>query len=192
MISMGMGVGLGMISGFIGGWLDRVLAMVMDALYSFPGIILAIAIAAMLGPGNVLNIALAIAVTYIPTYFRMVRGQVLSLKNTQMVEAAIAIGAPVHVILKDYVLPHVVPVIVVVFSMNIADAILTEAALSYLGFGVTPPTPDWGFDLRAGQPYIDIAWWITTFPGFMITVTVVGFALIAEGLSELLSPRIRG
>ncbi len=192
LMSMSIGIPLGMISGYIGGWPDRFLAVIMDAIYSFPGIILAIAIAAMLGPGNIFNIAIAIAVTYIPTYYRMVRGQVLSIKSTPMVEAAIAIGAPVRVILLEYIFPYVVPVIVVIFSMNIADAILTEAGLSYLGFGVTPPTPDWGYDLRSGQPYIVNAWWISTFPGLMITIAVVGFSMLAESLNELLSPKLRG
>ena len=192
LMSLAVGVPLGLLSGYVGGLLDRVIALFMDSLYSFPGIILAIAIAAMLGSGNLLNIAVAIAVVYIPMYFRMVRGQVLSLKESLFVEAARAIGAKARTIMFTYILPHLLPAIVVILSLNVADAILTEAGLSFLGLGVNPPTPDWGFDLRDGKRYLPAGyWWLITFPGLMIIITVIGITLLGEGLNDWLNPKLR-
>ena len=185
------GVPVGLLSGFVGGKLDRALSLVMDSIYSFPGLILAIAMAAMLGPG-VINISIAIAVIYIPTYYRMVRGQVLSVKEELYVEAAESLGASAVSILRSYVFPNVIPSVVVVFSLNISDAILTEAGLSFIGLGVPPPTPDWGFDLNAGRPYLPGGrWWLITFPGMMIAIVALGFSLLGEGLNEILNPRLR-
>ncbi|MFQ6059533.1 MAG: ABC transporter permease [Anaerolineae bacterium] len=185
-----VGVPLGLLSGFVGGKADRVLSLIMDSIYSFPGLILAIAMAAMLGPG-IINISIAIAVVYIPTYFRMVRGQTLSVKEELYVEAARSLGARAATILRLYVFPNVIPSVVVVFSLNIADAILTEAGLSFLGLGLPPPTPDWGFDLSAGKAYLPGGyWWIITFPGMMIALVALGFSMLGEGLNEILNPRL--
>lgn len=183
------GIVLGLISGFWGGAPDRGLSLVMDSIYSFPGLILAIAMAAMLGPGE-LNIAIAIAVVYIPTYFRVVRGQVLSIKQEVFVEAARSLGARASTVLFQYVFPNVIPSIVVVFSLNVADAILTEAGLSFIGLGLQE-VPDWGWDLSNGQNYVAAGqWWMITFPGVMITLITLGFSLLGEGLSEILNPRL--
>lgn len=191
MLSLACGVLLGLFSGYVGGKIDTALSLVMDAVYAFPGLILAIAIAAVLGPG-ITNMAVAIAVVYIPTYFRVVRSQVLALKEEVYVEAAKAIGAKGRTIMFRYIFPAVIPSIVVVFSLNAVDAILTAAALSFLGLGVTVPTPDWGFDLRAGQAFLLAGhWWLVTFPGMMIVLTAIGFSLLGEGLNEMLSPRLR-
>ncbi|HDN79049.1 MAG TPA: ABC transporter permease [Chloroflexi bacterium] len=185
-----VGIPFGLISGFVGGFFDRTLSLIMDSIYSFPGLILAIAMAAMLGPG-VLNISIAIAVVYIPTYFRMVRGQVLSVKEELYVEAARSLGAKAGTILWQYIFPNVIPSVVVVFSMNIADAILTEAGLSFLGLGLPPPTPDWGFDLSKGKDFLPRGyWWLITFPGAMISLVTLGFSLFGEGLNEILNPRL--
>jgi peptide/nickel transport system permease protein len=190
-LSSVVGVPVGLLSGFAGGKLDRALSLVMDSIYSFPGLILAIAMAAMLGPG-IVNISIAIAVIYIPTYFRMVRGQVLSVKEELYVEAAESLGASAITTLRSYVFPNVIPSVVVVFSLNISDAILTEAGLSFIGLGVPPPTPDWGFDLNAGRPYLPGGrWWLITFPGVMIAIVALGFSLLGEGLNEILNPRLR-
>ena len=184
-----IGIPLGLIAGFLGGVLDRILTLIMDAIYSFPGLILAIAIAAVLGPGMV-NIAISIAVVYAPTYYRVIRNQVASVKNELYVEAARAIGAKNWEILIKYVFPNVLPSIVVVLSMNLADAIMTEAGLSFLGLGIAPPTPDWGFDLKAGHPYLLSGyWWLITFPGLMIMILAVGFTFIGEGVAEYLGAR---
>jgi len=190
-IAAAIGVPLGLISGYVGGILDRILTLVMDAIYSFPGLILAIAIAALLGPG-IFNIAISIAVVYAPTYFRVIRSQVTSIKNELYVEGARAIGAKRSTILLRYVLPNVLPSVVVVLSMNLADAIMTEAGLSFLGLGIAPPTPDWGFDLSNGRRFIlSRAWWALLYPGLAIITVVLGFSMFSEGLNEYLNPTVR-
>jgi len=190
LFSMLVGVPLGLLSGFVGGLVDKVLSLIMDSIYSFPGLILAIAMAAMLGPG-VVNMSIAIAVVYIPTYFRMIRGQVLSVKEELYVEAARSLGARAATILRLYIFPNVIPSIVVLFSLNIADAILTEAGLSFLGLGIDPSLPDWGYDLSKGKAFLPGGyWWIITFPGVMITLVTLGFSMLGEGLNEILNPRL--
>jgi peptide/nickel transport system permease protein len=185
-----IGIPLGLLSGFAGGALDRVLSLVMDSVYSFPGLILAIAFAAMLGPG-VVNITMAVAVVYIPTYFRLVRGQTLSIKEEMYVEAARAIGARRGTILSRYIFPNVIATVVVVFSLNIADAIMTEAALSYIGLGLPAGIPDWGMDLSMGKKFLPSGvWWMITFPGLMIMLLALGFTMLGEGLAEILNPRL--
>ncbi len=189
-ISSIVGVTLGLLSGFIGGALDRILSLIMDSIYSFPGLILAIAFAAMLGPG-VINITLAVAVIYIPTYFRLVRGQTLSIKEEVYVEAARAIGARRGTIIAKYIFPNVIATVVVIFSLNIADAIMTEAALSYIGLGLPAGIPDWGMDLSMGKKYLPSGtWWMVTFPGLMIMILALGFTLLGEALAEILNPRL--
>ena len=186
-LSMTIGIPLGLVSGYIGGKLDRLLSMVMDSMYSFPALILAIAIAAVLGPSPT-NTAIAIAFVYVPTYFRMIRGQTLSIKAQLYIDAAKALGIPNGRIMVKHILPNLGHTILVVFTLSVADAILTEAGLSYIGLSVTPPTPDWGYDLRAGQPFlIDGMWWLVFFPGISVMLLAMGFALIGEALSERIS-----
>ena len=190
LLSAVIGIPLGLVSGFAGGLFDRILSLIMDSVYSFPGLILAIAFAAMLGPG-VINITLAVAVVYIPTYFRLVRGQTLSIKEEVYVEAARAIGARRGTILGRYVFPNVIATVVVVLSLNIADAIMTEAALSYIGLGLPAGIPDWGMDLSMGKKFLPAGmWWMITFPGLMIMLVALGFTMLGEGLAEILNPRL--
>ncbi|WP_022670623.1 ABC transporter permease [Hippea alviniae] len=190
LIAAAVGIPTGLIVGYIGGPLDRVITMIMDSVYTFPGLILAIAIAAVLGPG-IINISLSIAVVYIPTYYRVIRSQVASVKNELYVESAYSIGAKTSTIIFKYILPNVLPSIIVVLSMNIADAIMTEAGLSFLGLGITPPTPDWGYDLANGQQFIvSNNWWMAFFPGIAIILIVLGFSMFAEGLNEYFNPNI--
>ncbi|MFN2144146.1 MAG: ABC transporter permease subunit [Anaerolineales bacterium] len=184
-----IGVPVGLISGFVGGTLDRVLTLVMDSLYSFPGLILAIAITAVLGPG-IGNIIVAIAVLYVPTYFRIVRGQTLAVKEELYVEAARSLGAKARTILIEYIFPNVIPSVVIIFSVNVADAILTEAGLSFLGLGLPPDTPDWGIDLARGQDYLRRAWWLITYPGLMVSMVTLAFSMFGESLAEILNPRL--
>jgi peptide/nickel transport system permease protein len=184
-----VGVPLGLIAGFWTGRLERMLTLVMDSLYSFPGLILAIAIAAVLGPG-ILNIIIAIATLYVPTYYRIVRGQTLTIKEALYIEAARSLGAKSISILFRYILPNVIPSLVVIFSVNVADAILTEAGLAFIGLGLPPDTPDWGIDLAAGQDFLRQAWWMVTFPGIMVTTVTLAFSMLGESLSEILNPRL--
>ncbi len=190
LVSSSIGVSAGLVSGYIGGPLDRVLSLVMDSIYSFPGLLLAIALVAMLGPG-ILNVAVAISVVYIPTFFRVVRGQVLSVIEELYVEAARSLGASSLSILALYIFPNVIGSVVVVFSLNVADAILTAAALSFIGLGLPPDIPDWGYDVSKGQQFLVAGrWWMITFPGIMITLVAAGFSLLGEGLNEILNPRL--
>lgn len=190
LLSSIIGIPLGLISGYLGGIFDRILSLIMDSLYSFPGLILAIAFAAMLGPG-VINITLAVAVIYIPTYFRLVRGQVLTLKEELYVEAARSIGAGSGSILFKYIFPNVIATIAIIFSLNIADAIMTEAALSYIGLGLPAGIPDWGMDISIGKSFLPSGvWWMITFPGLAIILLALGFTMVGEGLSEILNPRL--
>lgn len=189
-ISSIFGITLGLISGFSGGLFDRVASLIMDSLYSFPGLILAIAFAAMLGPG-VINITLAVAVIYIPTFFRLVRGQTLQIKEELYVEAAKAIGASGPTILWKYIFPNVLATAMVVFTLNVADAIMIEAALTYLGLGLPPIIVDWGMDLSMGKKFLPSGlWWMITFPGVMISTLAIGFTMLGEGLAEILNPRL--
>lgn len=190
LLSSAIGIPLGLLSGFVGGPLDRVLSLFMDSVYSFPGLILAIAFAAILAPG-VVNITLAVAVIYIPTYFRLVRGQTISIREELYVEAAQVLGAKRWTILGRYIFPNVIATTVVIFSVNIADAIMTEAALSFLGLGLPAGIPDWGMDLSMGKKFLPSgSWWLVTFPGMMIMLLALGFTFLGEGLAEILNPKL--
>jgi peptide/nickel transport system permease protein len=189
-VALVLGVPLGLIAGFFGGAFDRLLSLVMDSLYAFPGLILAIAITAVLGP-SILNIIVAIAVLYIPTYYRIVRGQTLSVKEEIYIEAAKSIGARTLEILRIYIFPNVIPSVAIIFSVNVADAILTGAGLSFLGLGLPPTIADWGIDLARGQRFIQTAWWMITFPGLAILLVVLAFSMMGEGLTEIFNPKLR-
>ena len=185
-----IGVPIGLLSSYAGGKLDKVFTLVMDSFYAFPGLVLAIAIAAMIGRG-VVNMALSIGVVYVPSYFRIVRSQVLTIKELPYTEAAKAAGAGGRTMLLRYILPNVLPSIVIVATVNFADAILTAAGLTFIGLGVGIDVPDWGWDLTQGRQLLPSgAWWVITFPGLMIILLALGFTLMGEGLSELLNPRL--
>jgi len=186
-----LGVPIGLFSSYVGGNLDKAVSLVIDAVYAFPGLVIAIAIAAVLGPG-VINMALSIAVVYIPSYFRIIRSQVLSIKQLTYVEAARSIGAKWHTILLRYVFPNVIPSIVTVATVNFADAVLTAAGLTFIGLGLPVNIPDWGYDLTKGRELLSSGgWWVITFPGIMIILLALGFTFIGEGLSELLNPKLQ-
>jgi len=185
-----IGVPLGLFSSHTGGVIDRFISLIMDSVYAFPGFILAIAFTVVLGRG-VINMALSIAVVYVPSYFRIIRSQVLSIKEMSYIEAANAAGARKRTVLLRYILPNVVPSIAVVATVNFADAILTAAGLTFIGMGVPVNIPDWGWDLTNGRNLLPSgAWWVITFPGLMIILLALGFTLMGEGLSELLSPKL--
>jgi peptide/nickel transport system permease protein len=189
-VALVLGVPLGLLAGYIGGVPDRLMSLLMDSMYAFPGLILAIAITAVLGP-SVFNVIVAIAVLYIPTYYRIVRGQTLSVKEEVYVEAARSIGARSREILQRYIFPNVIPSVAIIFSVNVADAILTGAGLSFLGLGLPPTIADWGIDLARGQRFIQTAWWMITFPGLTILLVVLAFTLMGEGLTEVFNPKLR-
>jgi len=188
-LSMSIGSVLGWISGFAGGFLDRSLSLIMDAIYSFPSMILAITLVAMFGAG-IGPMIWAVGFVYIPTYFRVTRAEVLQVREATYVEAIRAIGAGNARIILRHVAPNTVNAIMAVSSFNLADAILTVAALSFLGFGLPPPAPDWGFDIQNGQKFLQSgSWWLITFPGLMIIALSLGFGLVGEGISDLVNPK---
>lgn len=186
-----IGVPLGLLAGYSRRLIDGPLSLLMDSLYAFPGLVLAIAIAAVLGRG-VVNLAIAIAVVYIPTYFRVVRSQVLTMKEMPFVEAVKVEGGGTLNILFRQIFPNVLASVAVIASINVADAVITEAGLTYLGLGVNAALPDWGFDIYYGyQSMLAGAWWTVLFPGLMVVLLAGGFTFIGEGLSEVLNPRLR-
>jgi peptide/nickel transport system permease protein len=194
--SLLIGVPLGLLSGYIGGRLDRVLVLITDALFAFPYLLLAIVIAFLLSDSigqGVLTAAIAITVVYIPQYFRVVRNHVISVREEPYVEAARALGAPRRTIVRRYVLSNVIQNVPPIATLNAADAILTLAALGFLGYGIQPTeAAEWGYDLNRA---IDDAgagiWWTGLFPGMAIVLLVTGFTLVGEGLNDVLNPLIR-
>ena len=189
-ISLALGLPLGLLSGFAGGRLDRTILLVMDSIYAFPGLLLAIAISAVIGRG-ILNVSFAIAVVYIPTYFRVIRNHVASVKQEPYVEAAIALGLSRRRVIGRYILPNVAQSIPVIFSVNAADAVLTEAGLAVLGLGLPPGIPDWGFDISLNWQRFDASWWATFFPGLFILILTTALTFVGEGLNDILNPLLR-
>ena len=186
-----IGVPLGLLAGYSRRLIDGPLSLLMDSIYAFPGLVLAIAIAAVLGRG-VVNLAIAIAVVYIPTYFRVVRSQVLTMKEMPFVEAVKVEGGGTLNILFKQIFPNVLASVAVIASINVADAVITEAGLTYIGLGVNAALPDWGFDIYYGyQSLLAGAWWTVLFPGLMVVLLAGGFTFIGEGLSEVLNPKLR-
>jgi peptide/nickel transport system permease protein len=190
-IGMTVGVLTGLIAGMYRGWLDEVLMRVMDAIHAFPALVLALAITAALG-ASIVNIMIAIGVVYMPSYARLVRGQVLSVRERDFVVAAQILGASVPRLMFQHIWPNVTAPIIVQASLNVSTAILTEASLSFLGLGVRPPTPSWGSSLQAGYQYLSAAPWLSIYPGIAIFIAVLAFNLFGDGLRQLLDPRLRG
>jgi len=189
-IAATIGVILGLIAGYFGGKVDEVIMRITDAFLSIPSLILALAIAAALRPGVETAIA-AIAITWWPWYARLVRAQTLSVKEQQFVEAAKAIGCGSLRVILSHVLPNCLTPVVVQASLDIGYAILTAAALGFLGVGAQPPTPEWGLMIGLGRKYFPTYWWLTVFPGLAIFISVLGFNLLGDGIRDLLDPRLR-
>lgn len=184
------GVTLGIVSGFYGGWVDSIIMRFCDLLLAFPGILLAIAVIAVLGPG-ITNVIYAVAIFSIPVFARLARGTTLQLKRTVYVDASRAIGVADRVIMLRHILPGTLPNVIVYFSMRIGTSILTAAALSFIGLGAQPPSPEWGAMLADGRTYMGVADHLTLFPGISIFVTVLGFNLFGDGLRDALDPKLR-
>ena len=187
-IALGAGVPLGLLAGYAGGWIDAVLSRIVDAMLAIPFLILAIALAAFLGP-SLGNAMIAIGVTATPVFVRLTRGQTLQAKVEDYVEAARAVGNPHWRIALVHVLPNIVPPILIQASLAIAGAIIAEAALSFLGLGQQPPAPSWGSMLNTAQRFIAQAPWMAVWPGAAIFVAVLSFNLLGDGLRDALDPR---
>jgi peptide/nickel transport system permease protein len=190
-IAVGGGLLLGTLAGFAGGWLDAWLMRGIEILLAFPYLLLAIAIVAVLGPGA-FNTTPAVGIWGIPAVARIVRGSVLALRETEYVGAARALGAGAAAVLRRHILPNIAPGLVVYATLFMANAILLEAALSFLGLGVQPPTASWGLMVSTGRDVLLVAPHVATVPGLAIMVAVLAFNLVGDGLRDALDPRLRG
>ena len=195
LISVGIGVGIGLpyglVAGYVGGRKDEGLMRVMDALYAYPALLLALIMIAVLGSSSV-NVMIAIGIVFVPLYARIVRGSTLSAKENDYVMAAEAMGAATPRILFRHIAPNVLAPVLVQMSLGIGFAIIIEAALSFLGLGTQPPDPSWGTMLKGGQLYLATHPWPAIFPGMAIVLTVLSFNLLGDVLRDLLDPRLRG
>ncbi|MDR0358711.1 MAG: ABC transporter permease [bacterium] len=190
------GVPLGLVSGYFGGWLDRVLVLIMDAMFAFPYLLLAIVIAFLLsggGGGGVFTAAVAIAAVYIPQYFRVLRNATLTVREEVYVDAARALGARPVTIMVRYIAQNVIQSVPVIATLNAADAILTLAGLGFLGFGIQPSQgAEWGYELQRAISDVSVGiWWTALFPGLAIIVLVTGLTLVGEGLNDITNPLLR-
>jgi ABC-type dipeptide/oligopeptide/nickel transport system permease subunit len=191
LIALAGGLLLGTAAGFAGGWLDALMMRGIEILLAFPYLLLALAIVAALGPGA-LNTTVAVGVWGIPAVTRIVRGSVLALRETEYVGAARALGAAGPSLLRRHILPNIVPGLIVYATLFMANAILLEAALSFLGLGVQPPTASWGLMVSTGRDVLLVAPHVATVPGLAIMVAVLAFNLVGDGLRDALDPRLRG
>ena len=190
-VSVLVGVPLGMVSGYLGGKLDRALLFVMDAIYTLPVLLLAVTLAFILGKG-VVNAAVALSIVYVPLYYRVVRNHTVSLKTELFVEAAQAMGASTWAVLSRYLFLNVVQSVPVLFTLNTADAVLILGGLGFLGLGLPDEVPEWGSSLRQALDALPTGiWWTALFPGLAITLMVTGLSLIGEGLNDLVNPLLR-
>jgi peptide/nickel transport system permease protein len=185
-----VGVLLGSLSGYLGGYVDSIIMRCMDILLAFPGIFLALGIIAALGPGLV-NLMFAAGISSIPQFARIVRASILSLKEREFVEAALALGSGSNRVMFRHLLPNCLAPIIVQSTLRMATVLLTASGLSFLGLGVQPPTPEWGAMLSNARSYLIVAPHVATIPGLAIMVVVVGFNLFGDGLRDTLDPRLR-
>jgi peptide/nickel transport system permease protein len=181
-------VTIGVVSAYFGGWVDLTLQRGVDIMLAFPGLLLALAVIAALGP-SITNVMLAVGIGSTPFFARLVRGSVLTVREEEYVTAARVTGANDARIVGRYILPNVLSPIVVLISQQVGWAVLSAAALSFVGLGAQPPTPEWGAMLSRGRDYLHEQWWIATFPGVAIAVMVLGFNLFGDGLRDILDPR---
>jgi peptide/nickel transport system permease protein len=186
----GIGVIIGLVAGYLGGWVDNVLVLLMDVIWAFPAVLLAIVFVTTLG-NNLRNAMIAIAIVYMPTFMRVVRGSTLAVRQTTYVEAAVATGVSTPRILARHVFPNITAPLIVHASLNFAAAVLAEASLSFLGLGNKPPAPSWGSMVSSSYGYLQQAPWAAIFPGCAIALVVLGFNLLGDGLRDALDPRLR-
>jgi len=189
-ISLTFGILIGLISGYFGGWIDKVIMRFIDIMLAFPYILLTIVIVALLGP-SLVNAMIAIGISQIPSYARVVRASVLAEKENDYVTAERSLGASDKELMFKSILPNCIAPIFVQATLGVGNAILSSAALSFLGLGAQPPTPEWGLMIASSREFVTSAWWIVTFPGIAVLLTVLGFNLLADGLRDVLDPRMK-
>jgi len=189
-ISLFFGVVLGLLAGYRSGWVGAVIMRLVDVMLAMPGLLLALAIVASLGP-SLVNVMMGVGIASVPRFTRVMRGCVLTAKENVYVEAARVIGCGGTRIAVRHIQPNVFAPALVLATLNVGSAILTAAALSFLGMGAQPPTPEWGLMLAKGRDYLRTAWWISTFPGLAIMLTVLAVNMLGDGLRDALDPRLR-
>lgn len=185
-----VGVLFGVIAGYFGGIADGVISRILEVMFAFPEVLLALLIMSVLG-ASLNNIMIAIGIVYTPIFARITRGAVLSIKGSLYVEAARSMGVKNTSIIIHHILPNILSPIIVQVTLSLAFAILSEAALSFLGIGVEPDIPSWGIMLSSGKQWIELAWWVGVFPGVAIALSVLGFNVMGDGLRDVLDPRLR-
>ncbi|WP_082233144.1 ABC transporter permease [Halobacillus massiliensis] len=194
LISVGLsvvaGTIIGVVAAYYGKWVDAALSRLTDVMFSFPDILLALVIMAILGP-SLTNLMIAVGIVYTPIFARIARGAVLSIKNSLYIEAARSMGISNIKIMWRHILPNSLAPLIVQVTLSFAFAILAEAALSFLGLGVSPDTPSWGIMLNEGKSWMETAWWIAVFPGIAITLAVFSFNVMGDGLRDALDPRLK-
>ncbi len=183
-----IGTTVGLIAGSVGGWVDEALMRLVDIQLAFPGLVLALVIAGILGP-SLTNVMIALAVVGWATYARVVRASVLSVKEREYVAASRLMGTPRHRLARRHLLPNVINPVIVLATLNLGTVVLATAGLSFIGLGAQPPTPEWGTMIAGGRNHLRGAWWIVNAPGIAIMLTVLGFNLLGDGLRDLLDPR---
>jgi peptide/nickel transport system permease protein len=189
-VGAGLGVPIGLIAGSVGGTVDDTLMRVLDVMLAFPGLLLAIGIVAVLGTG-LTNLMLAVGISAMPGFARVVRGSVLAVKENEYVQAARAVGCTTGNVMWRHILPNVMAPIIVLASLNVANAILAGSTLNFLGMGAKPPSPEWGIMLADGRSTLSRAWWISVFPGVAIMLTTMSINFIGDGLRQALDPRMK-
>lgn len=187
-IRVTIGTVVGLVAGYAGGWVDESFMRLVDIQLAFPGLVLALVVAGILGP-SLRNVMIALAIVGWTTYARVVRGSVLSIKEREYVDAARLVGTPRRRLFRRHLLPGVINPVIVIATLNLGTVVLATAGLSFLGLGAQPPTPEWGTMLSGGREHIRTAWWIVNAPGIAIMVTVLGFNLLGDGLRDLLDPK---
>jgi peptide/nickel transport system permease protein len=190
LIAGALGLAIGLVSGYFGGWIDDVFMRLADVQLAFPFILLALAVIGVLGP-SLRNIIVVVGVSGWVVYARIVRGEVLSLREREFVLAARAVGSPTARVIVRHLVPNAFTPWLVIATLDMARVIIVESALSFLGLGIPPPTPTWGGMLADGRVYMSTAWWLATFPGLAILVTVLGINLLGDGLRDTLDPRLK-
>jgi peptide/nickel transport system permease protein len=190
-ISLLLGIILGSISGFYGGTIDRVLMLIMDALYIFPSFIYMLVMVVVLGPG-IWQTTLAISIGRIPYNYRLIRSLTISIKERGFIEAQRVLGASSYYIIRKHIMPYYVSILFVSISLGMASGTLAISGLGFLGLGIPPPTPEWGTELANGRNFLlSGSWWLVVFPGFFVMIAMLGFNLLSEGLDAILNPTVR-
>jgi len=190
MIGLGGGIIVGLVSGYLGGAFDSITQRIVEVFLAFPSILLLLSIVAALGP-NLVTIMIAIGVSSIPGYSRLVRGSVIATKNLDYVTASRLIGAKNRWIMVRHILPNIIAPILIYGTMSLGGAIMLTAGLSYIGLGAQPPSPEWGAMLNYGRAYLQLGWWMSAFPGLAVFITVLSINLLGDGLQEALNPKMR-